>query len=412
MTDEKARGTRRWRGFALAATALAVLGAGIATANAATGPAAPSAGRTNAVPKGPYKGVPGVVAAADDFLATLSDDQKAEVVLDFTQANATAWSNLPCAGTCRPGIELGSLTDVQLTAAKAVLQAAAGTGQGTGFDQVKKIMAADDLLAADSSGSVGGGGGTPPSADPSASAEPAPAPSGSGQPPTGGGGSGGPGLTYGSGYYYLAFLGAPSATGTWELNFGGHHLAVHLTYTKGKVTSASPFFIGVEPISYTDSTTGATVEAMASQKNAIAALTASLTAKQKTAATMAESFGDVLVGPQKDGQFPATKEGVPVKTFSPRQKQLVLNAIKAWVSISDAATAQQLMKIYESELDKTVVGISGGTDYDTQGDYVRIDGPGVWIEFVCQNGVVYNTQIHYHTVYRDHTRDYGGEFSF
>ncbi len=178
------------------------------------------------------------------------------------------------------------------------------------------------------------------------------------------------------------------------------------------MTSASPFFIGVEPISYTDATTGATVEAMANQKNAIAALTASLTTKQKTAATMAESFGDVLVGPQKDGQFPATKEGVSVKTFSPKQKQLVLNAIKAWVSIADEATAQQLMKVYKSELDKTVVGISGGTDYDTQGDYVRIDGPGVWIEFVCQNGVVYNTQIHYHTVYRDHTRDYGGEFSF
>jgi hypothetical protein len=43
---------------------------------------------------------------------------------------------------------------------------------------------------------------------------------------------------------------------------------------------------------------------------------------------------------------------------------------------------------------------------------VRIDGPGVWIEFVCQNGIVYQGQIHYHTVYRDHTRDYGGEFTF
>jgi hypothetical protein len=433
VTDDKVRGTRRWRGFALAATALAVLAAGIATANAATSPAAKPG--TKAAPQDPtrgVKGVPGLVNAADAFLATLSDDQKAEVVLDFTEANATAWSNLPCAGTCRPGIELGSLTDDQRTAAEAVLRAAAGTGRGSGFDQITKIMAADDLLAADSSGSAGGG--TPPSADPSASAseaapapapsaseaapapsasasEAAPAPSGSGGPPAGGG-SGGPGLTYGSGFYYLAFLGTPSTTGTWQLNFGGHHLAVHLTYSKGRVTSASPFFIGVEPISYTDSATGATVEAMANQKNSIAALTASLTAKQRTAATMAESFGDVLVGPQKDGQFPETKEGVPVKTFSPQQKQLVLNAIKSWVSIADEATAQQLMKVYRSELDRTVVGISGGTNYDTQGDYVRIDGPGVWIEFVCQNGVVYRNQIHYHTVYRDHTRDYGGEFSF
>ncbi|MFD5593345.1 DUF3500 domain-containing protein [Streptomyces griseorubiginosus] len=48
----------------------------------------------------------------------------------------------------------------------------------------------------------------------------------------------------------------------------------------------------------------------------------------------------------------------------------------------------------------------------TQGDYVRIDGPHVWIEFVCQNGFVYQGKVHYHTVYRDRTRDYGSEFSF
>ncbi|GIE85188.1 DUF3500 domain-containing protein [Actinoplanes regularis] len=407
MKDETARhaqpGPRRWRGVALAATALAVLGAGIATANAATAPDP----RPLAAPQDPTrgaKGVAGLVNAADAFLGTLSDGQKSEVLLDLTEENATAWSNLPCAGTCRPGIELGTLTAEQLTAAETVLRVAAGTGQGTGFDQIRKIMAADDLLAADSGGSAGPGDGSAPSA----SGEPAPAPSGSGGPPAGGGGGA---FSYGSGFYYLAFLGTPSVTGTWQLNFGGHHLAVHLTYEKGRVTGASPFFLGVEPISYTDSS-GATVEAMAAQKNSVAALAASLTTKQMTAATMAESFGDVLVGPQKDGQFPATKEGVPVKTFSPGQKRLVLDAIKAWVSNSDDASARQLLKIYESELDRTVVGISGGTGYETQGDYLRIDGPSVWIEFVCQNGVVYRDQIHYHTVYRDHTRDYGGEFSF
>ncbi|MCX4459892.1 DUF3500 domain-containing protein [Streptomyces sp. NBC_01340] len=36
----------------------------------------------------------------------------------------------------------------------------------------------------------------------------------------------------------------------------------------------------------------------------------------------------------------------------------------------------------------------------------------MWVEFVCQNGVVYRDQIHYHTVYRDHTSDYGSEFTF
>jgi hypothetical protein len=78
----------------------------------------------------------------------------------------------------------------------------------------------------------------------------------------------------------------------------------------------------------------------------------------------------------------------------------------------DDATAKKLMKTYAHELNETYVGYSGGTALDTQGDYVRIDGPGVWIEFVCQNGLVFQGKVHYHTVYRDHTRDYGSEFTF
>jgi len=420
VKDETVRAARsvprRWRGVAIATAAVALLGAGIATANAATVDNKSGRAKTKTAvaaqnaTKG-AKGVAGLVNAANAFLATLDDDQKAEVLIDFSEENATAWSNLPCAGTCRPGIAMGDLDDEQLAAAKAVLVAATGTGNGTGIDQLNDIIAADDLLAADSDSSATGGAA--PSADPSAdtsadpsadaSAEPAP----SGSAPSGGGG----GFSYGSDYYYLAFLGTPSLTGTWELGFGGHHMAVHITYQNGKGVSASPFFLGIEPITYTDDD-GNTVESMKAQATAVAALAGSLSSAQKTTATLAESFGDVLVGPQNDGNFPTTKEGIQVKSLSKKQKQLVLDTIKPWVAVADATTAAELMKVYEKELDQTYVGISGGTGYDTQGDYLRIDGPSVWIEFVCQNGVVYTDQIHYHTVYRDHTRDYGGEFTF
>jgi hypothetical protein len=104
--------------------------------------------------------------------------------------------------------------------------------------------------------------------------------------------------------------------------------------------------------------------------------------------------------------------GIQVSKLSPKQKKLVLAAIHPWVAAVDDATAKMLMKTYEKELNQTFVAYSGGLDLATQGDYVRIDGPGVWIEFICQNGIVFQDQIHFHTVYRDHTRDYGGEFTF
>jgi len=390
---------RRWRSVAVVAAAVVLLGGGYATANAATGAGGK---RPPARPQIPHAtGVGAVVNAANAFLDTLSADQQATVLLEFSQANATAWSNLPEGIVTRPGIQFGTLSDPQLAAAKAVVKAAMGTGKGTGFDQATQILKADDILA--DAGSTGTGSTTGPSAAPSDVP--------SGTPPSGGpGGPGGGGFNYGSGVYFLAFLGTPSTRGTWQLHFGGHHLAVNITFEDGRVTGSTPFFIGVEPTSFT--TDGTTYQPLSIMRDGLLKLTGSLTAAQRAKAELTESFGDVLLGPGQDGRFPTTKQGVPVAQLSPQQKKLVLAAIYPWVAAVDDATAKMLMRSYESELNQTYVAYSGGLGLDTQGDYVRIDGPGVWVEFICQNGIVFQSQIHFHTVYRDHTRDYGGEFTF
>ncbi len=55
---------------------------------------------------------------------------------------------------------------------------------------------------------------------------------------------------------------------------------------------------------------------------------------------------------------------------------------------------------------QTKIAWSGATALNAVGDYVRIDGPHVWIEFACQGS------NHYHTIWRDRATDYGAEFSF
>ncbi|MFJ9712304.1 DUF3500 domain-containing protein [Streptomyces sp. NPDC101234] len=412
------RSRRTWRGVAGAATAIVLVGGGFAVANASTDGAKKSAAGVQRPVDKKAKGVAAVVSAANAFLNTLTSDQQSSTLLDLTQANATAWSNLPCGGSCRPGIDFGSLTDDQLAAAENVLKLALGTGKDTGYEHVLQTLKADDVLAsAESSSSASAAPTDAPStgssADPSASATATDVPTDvpTGTPPSGGTGGGAGGFSYGSGSYYLAFLGTPSKTGTWQLHFGGHHLAVNITYKDGKVSGASPFFTGVEPTTWT-ADDGTTYAPLAKFRDGLLKLTGSLSTGQLAEAKLSESFGDVLLGPGKDGDFPETKEGVKVSELSEKQQKLVLAAIHPWVADVDDATAKQLMKTYAKELDETYVAYSGGTGLDTQGDYVRIDGPSVWIEFVCQNGVVYQNQIHYHTVYRDHTRDYGNEFSF
>lgn len=435
---------RRWRGAAIAGAAAVVLVAGLATANAATTSGQATSGQSTS-------GATGVAAVVDDaeaFLDTLSSAQKAEALLDLTQKNAVAWSNLACGTTCRPGIELGTLSSAQLAAAKSLLAAAMGTGDSVGFDQAEQIRSGDDVLAGGTTSTASPSAGTTsrPSAGSSTSTTTRPTGTASTDPQGGGSGpssttasldsavvaasegpaSGGPsgrasasarptatqstGTEYGSGHYFLAFLGTPSDTGTWQLHFGGDHLAVNLTYADGAVTSASPYFAGAEPVSFTSG--GTTVQPLETMRAASAALAGSLTTAEAGTASLGDSIDDVLLGPGDDGEFPQAKAGIAVSELSADQQQLVLAAIEQWVAVADDATAEELTQAYAAELDQTYVAFAGGADFKTAGDYLRIDGPGVWIEFLCRTGTADADELAYQSVYRDHNRDYGGLFTF
>ncbi|MFJ9894763.1 DUF3500 domain-containing protein [Streptomyces sp. NPDC091280] len=336
-----------------------------------TSPTTPGSARPSAVvptnSAGSGGSVQDVVDAATTFLDTLDDDQQASVLLDFTQANAVAWSNLSCGATCRVGIELGSLSTTQLAGAKAVVEAATGTGSDTGYDQISQILAADDVLGETDS-------------------------------------------SYGSGTYYLAFLGTPSTTGTWQLHFGGDRLAVNLTYKDGEVEGATPYFAGVEPVSWTDD--GTTYAPLSGMHDGLVSMLEGLTDDELAEAELADTTTDVVLGPDDDGDFPTTKEGIAASELTDDQQQLILDAITPWVEAADDTTAAATLSTYKSELDDTYISYSGSSALDTAGDYVRIDGPGVWIEFSVEDGVVDTGQLGYNSVYRDHDTDYGGEFTF
>lgn len=308
-------------------------------------------------------GVEKIVCLADAFKATLSSAQQSSVQLDFTTANAIKWSNLPGGVSIRNGLEYSALSATQLAAALAVVEAASGTTANEGYAEYQQIRAADTYLGAKA-------------------------------------GSG-----YSEGKYIIAFLGTPSTTGKWMLQFGGHHYAQNITFNAGKVISVTPSHQGVEPLSFT-TTGGATYAPMQTDHAGMLAMLSSLTSTQLSAAKLSGTFSDVVLGPKKDGQFPATKLGIPCSSLTAPQKALVLAAMKSWTNDCDDATAASSLALYEKELDATYIAYSGNATLSNNADYVRIDGPSVWIELVCQSGVVYSG-VHYHAVYRDHTRDYG-----
>ncbi|RTQ48810.1 DUF3500 domain-containing protein [Hymenobacter gummosus] len=315
-----------------------------------------------------------VVTAANAFMATLSSSQQATLVQTFNATNVQKWSNLPVSPGSRLGLQLSTLTATQQAAALAVVQAATGTVAGDGFNEVQQIRAADDNLTANGGGSA-----------------------------------------YGSGIYLIAFLGTPSTTGTWMLQFGGHHLATNMTFSNGYVTGPTPKFEATEPLTFTTTNanvfpTGTACAPLSNEASAMLAMLNGLTTAQRSTARLTQTFNDIVLGPGQDGNFPATRVGLQCSQLTTAQQDLVVAAMAPWVQDADDATAASLLAYYRTQLADTYIAYSGTGNLTSTGDYVRIDGPNVWIEFACQSGVVYRNQIHYHTIWRDRARDYGGNF--
>ena len=308
-----------------------------------------------------------IVSLAEAFKATLTASQVTTLQLAYSKTDATKWSNLPQAlSRNRVGLATSTLSAAQLTAFKALLKVATGTGDNEGNAEILAILAADDFLGANGGGS-----------------------------------------DYGSGNYYIEFLGTPSATGLWEFQFGGHHGTNSNTYNGGKLAGATPAFRSTEPFpTYTYG--GVLYQPLVQEISNFSAMLKALTATEQTTARISTSQNDIVLGPGKDGVFPTTKAGVKVSNLTATQKATVIAAIKTYTDDLDDASAAGILAKYTAELDNTYISYAGSTDLTTKGDYVLIDGPSVWIEFNMQGGVIIRNANHPHSVWRDRTGDYGG----
>ena len=167
-----------------------------------------------------------IVAAAQALLGTLDDAGRAKVQFPFEGPQKTRWSNLPSPMFHREGLLLADLTPAQRTAVTNLLTVALSAD---GLRKVTDIMRGDEALKKNESagGGRGPGGGGAGGRGPDGRGQNGRGPGGRGP-----GGPGGGGPSFGEDQYYLAFVGTPSDTAPWMLQFGGHHLAINLTLAR------------------------------------------------------------------------------------------------------------------------------------------------------------------------------------
>jgi hypothetical protein len=217
--------------------------------------------------------------------------------------------------------------------------------------------------------------------------------------PNGGGRGGGP--AFGEDEYYLAFVGTPSATSPWILQFGGHHLAINLTLAGSQATMA-PSLPAAQPATYTIE--GRTVRPLGDENDKAFALINALSAEQRSQAVLGSRVADLVLGPGKDGQT-IQPEGIRASALSAAQQTMLWDLVREWVGIMNDTFAEPRMAEIRAKLSDTYFAWSGPTTNGSAA-YFRVQGPTLVIEYAPQNSV-----DHIHTIYRDPTNDYGAKFA-
>ena len=330
-----------------------------------------------------------VVAAANTFVATLSDEEKSRVTFGFTSSQRTGWSNLPSGIFPRNGLRLGDLTERQRTAALALVESALSRD---GYKKVTDIMNGDEVLKNAGGGRTGGRQGAP--AGPGRGG-----PGGPGRGPGAPGGRGG-GVQFGRDEYYIALLGTPSPSTPWMLQFGGHHLAINVTFV-GATNVMTPSLPAAQPAKYT--LNGQTIRPLGNEHDKSYALINSMTAAQQKQAILSYNVTDLVLGPGNDGKV-IQPEGILATQLDARQQTMLLDLAHEWVGILNDEAASAKMAELKANLPRTYFAWSGTTT-DNGLAYFRIQGPTVVIEYAPQQG----DADHIHTIYRDPTNDYGAK---
>ena len=325
-----------------------------------------------------------------------------------------------------------TMNDAQRAAALALAQAALSR---VGFATMQTIRAADDVLGSTGAGGYGSGNyhvailGTPSTTAPWMLQ------------------IGGHHLAYNITYNAAQVSATPVFVGTEPPNFSV--LSDGTTVVSGTVNGSTLYFVnGQATATAPGGTVAANVAPLEAQRSAVSRVLQLVQADPNvaSAAKLDQSFDDVTMGAAGGGNdtdypFNAATEtaqlyptgtmgrGVLFTALNPQEQLGVIAAIAAWVRTQKDDIAAELFLNYISPdaLAQTYVAYSPGqggtadfgpnplgqaTPVSAAGSYFRIDGPRVWIEAVVQQAIVFRAEnwVHYHTLWRDKTADYGACF--
>jgi hypothetical protein len=355
----------------------------------------------------------GMAKAANEFLSSLTPEQRTKAVHPVGSPEWTRWNFIPASMFPRNGINFKELNTTQRQRAHDLMKA--GLSQ-SGYMTTASVMQLENVLREIEGPSATAGA---PAAAASQAAAPAPTP----DPPAAAGAGGGEGAQRGGGrgrgrggdgggapvvrdpeLYYLTVFGDPSAKGAWGWRLEGHHVSLRFAIDNGRMLVAStPQFLGANPAEVPygyGPQTGLRV--LAAQEDAARALVLALDAKRQAIAIVAPKPRGFASGTTVKFD-PQTPVGLPVSQMSSSHRDMLMKLIDSYAGIMPPdIAAERMSRIKAAGIDKIMFAWSGATEKGQQYQY-QVQGP----TFLIEHNNTQNNGNHIHAVWRDFNGDFG-----
>ena len=294
--------------------------------------------------------------AANQFLDSLTDDQKKQAIFAMDDAERENWFFTPVP---RKGLALRDMTAAQQHLATALLSA--GLSQ-QGFIKAQTIMSMEDVLRIMEKDD---------------------------------------GERRNPGKYYVSIFGKPSETSTWGYRVEGHHLSQNYTVANGHVVDA-PSFFGSNPGEVREGPRKG-VRVLAMEEDMGRELLNALDAGQKkTTIITTDAYKEILTSNEKRASLEGKPQGLPVSKMTKPQAQMLMDLLDVYAGNVPEQMAQARMAMVKQSGRDLYFAWAGVAEKGGP-HYYRIQSP----TFLVEYDNTQNNANHVHTVWRDFGNDFG-----
>jgi len=202
--------------------------------------------------------------------------------------------------------------------------------------------------------------------------------------------------------YYVWIFGTPGVKSTWGWKLEGHHVSLNFTIVNGAMVSTAPHFFGANPAEVKDGPQKG-LRLLGYEEDPARELVTMLDAAQRAKAVIAKVAPNNIVTRNDPTIKPLTPTGIAAAELLPRQREMLMRIIDAYISVmAPDLAADRMATLNKAGVDKISFAWAGELERGRP-NYYRVQGPTFLIEYdnVQGNG------NHVHSVWRDFNGDWG-----